>query len=291
MSESEPVSRETTSVSWNSVPASNFEAPLVWTGPYVECKLEHRGLEPTCVGEQFFPDSVPYEANSGWRVFYWRPRLPDVTPVTDAWTGLCATTHELAPTTHHDGHEPTLFQACESGSELVVDGTIVGDAKTALVSEYSPPEIELRHVTEDGVEFVIDGEHTFVPVGEREQFSLSERHVETKYGTEVTTMPELVVRFPGQRTVYHPAPRSNYHLFPSFGLDIEEIPNPIDVPTQWDELDHNALAGELGLDITSRPYPERVLWQAFAFTAFEPNTASPVELTQFSSGEIAVSID
>jgi len=290
MSDSASVRRETTSVSWSAVPASQFDPPLVWTGPYVECKLEHRGLEPTCVGEQFFPDSVPYEASSGWRVFYWRPRLPDVTPAMDAWTGLCATTHELAPTTHSETHEPTLFQVCESEDELVVDGTIVGDAKTALISDYSAPEIELRHVTEEGVEFVVDGEPALVPVDERERISLSERHVETRYGTEVTTMPELVIRYPGQRTVYHPALRSDYHLFPSFGLDIEEIPNPLDVPTQWDELNHNALAVELGLDITSRPYPERVLWQAFAFTAFEPNADSPVELTQFQSGEIGVRI-
>ena len=291
MSESESVAGETTPVSWNAVPASDFEAPLVWTGPYIECKLEHRGLEPTCVGDQFFPDSIPYETDSGWRVFYWRPRLPDVTPAPDAWTGLCATTHELVPTTIPEAHDPTLFQPCESGFELVVDGTIVGDAKTTLVSEYSPSEIELRQITDDGVTFVVDSEPTFVSVGERKRISLSKRFVETQYGTEVTTIPELVVRFPGQRTVYHPAPRSDYHLFPSFGLDIEEIPNPIEVPTQWDELDHNALAGELGLDITSRPYPERVLWQAFAFTAFEPNSGASIDLTQFQSGEIAVRVE
>jgi hypothetical protein len=283
--------QETTAVSWNSVPATEFETPLVWTGPYVECKLEHRELEPTCVGEQFFPDSIPYETDAGWRVFYWRSRFPDVTPASDAWTGLCATTHGIVPTTHSEAHKPTLFQACESGFELIVDGTIVGDAKTTLVSDYATPEIKLQHITEDGVEFVTGGETTFIPVDERERIPLPERHVETKHGTEVMTVPELAVRYPGQRTVSHPVPNSDYHLFPSFGLDIEEIPSPLGVPTRRDELDHDALARKLGIDITSRPYPERVLWQAFAFTAFEPNSATPVELTQFPNGEIAVRID
>jgi len=90
--------------------------------------------------------------------------------------------------------------------------------------------------------------------------------------------------------VYHPAPGGNYHLFPSFGFDVDEIPNPLDVPTAWDELDHETLAETLDLDITSRPYPERVLWQAFAFTAFEPNARQSVELTQFPSGEIGVRV-
>lgn len=285
---SQSITGDTTSVTWDAVSTTEFESPLVWTGPYVECKLEHRGLEPTCFGEQFFPDSVPYRTDSESRVFYWRSRLPDVTTATDTWTGLCATTHELLPVTHDNGYEPTLFQTCESGSELVVDGAIVGDAKTALVSEYTAPEIELRHVTTDCAEFVIDGEVTLVPVGEREKISLSERTVETEYGTWVTTTPELVVRFPGERTIYHPAPGSEYHLLPSFGLDLDDIPNPLEVPTEWGELDHETLATDLGIDITSRPYPERVLWQAFAFTAFEPNASGTVELTQFPSGELAV---
>lgn len=285
---SRSASQETTSVGWTFTPPSEFDAPLVWTGPYVECKLEHRGFEPTCFSEQFFPDSVPYRAGSEFRVFYWRSRLPDVTPVTAAWTGLCATTHELTPVIHDQGHDPSLFQTCEEGVELVVDGTIVGDAKTALVTGYSEPDIELHHITEDGVEFVVDGETTFVPVGERDQITLVERQVETQYGTETTVMPELVVRAPGRRTVYHPGSGGDYNLFPSFGLDIDEIPSPLDVPTAWDELDHETLAETLGLDITSRPYPERVLWQAFAFTAFEPNARQSIELTQFPSGEIGV---
>jgi hypothetical protein len=285
---SESVTQETTSVGWTSVPASEFDTPLVWTGPYVECKLEHRGLEPTCFGDQFFPDSIPYRAESEFRVFYWRSRLPEVTPATETWTGLCATTHELVPAVHEAVCEPSLFQTCDSGIELVVDGTIVGDAKTALVSDYAEPDIELRHVTADGVELVVGDETRFVPVGERDRIALSERQVETKYGTTASIVPELVVRFPGRRAVYHPALSDDYNLFPSFGLDMADIPNPLDVPTAWDELDHETLAETLGLDITSRPYPERVLWQAFAFTAFEPNARQSVELTQFPSGEIGV---
>lgn len=285
------ITHDTTSVTWDPVSAPGFEDPLVWTGPFVECKLEHRGLEPTCVGEQFFPDSIPYRTDSEQRIFYWRSRLPDVTTVAETWTALCATTHELVPLTHDETHRPSLFQACASGSELVIDGAIVGDAKTAFVSEYSAPEIDLRYVTGDCAEFVVSGETKLVPVGESDRFELPKQTVETEFGTPVTTVPHLVVRFPGERTLYHPGSGSDYHLFPSFGLDLDDVPTPLDVPMNHGQLDQEALAEELGVDITSRPYPARILWQAFVFTAFDPTASSPVELTQFPSGKIAVRID
>jgi len=275
-------------VDWEYVPPEEFAEPLVWTGPSVECKLEHPALESTCFGEQFFPDSVPYRTDCEHRVFYWRARLPDVTPPPERWIGLCATTHELAPLVHGESHSPTLSQTCNDESELVVDGTIVGDAKTALVSGYAQPTVELRHVSEDCAEFVVEDDPVLVPAGERERIELSERAVETDAGTPVSTTPELVVRYPGQRTVYHPALQGEYTLFPSFGLCLDDVSRPLVVPTAWDELDHEALAEEIGIDTAEQPYPERVLWQAFAYAAFEPNGTGSVELTQFPSGEIAV---
>lgn len=285
---SEPVPQNTTTVDWDHVPPTAFDSPVTWTGPYVECKLEHGSLEPTCIGDQFFPDSVPYRNGSQQRVFYWRTRLPEVTPPPENWTGLCATTHELVPLTHEITRNPTLFQTCNGGSELVVDGTIVGDAKTALVSNYRQPAITLQHITEDGAEFTIEGETVLVPADSRERIELSPREVQTEHGLSVSTRPELVVRNTGTRTVYHPAPGGEYTLFPSFDISLDEMPQPLEVPTTWAELDHELLASRLGIDLSSRPYPERILWQAFAFTAFGSNTTTSVEVTQFSSGEIAV---
>lgn len=267
---------------------STFDSPLVWTGPYVECKLEHSELEPTCLGDQFFPDSVPYQSGDENRVFYWRNRLPTAVSAPERWTGICATTHNLAPLVHNSNHEPTLLQSFDDEFEVVVDGTIVGDSKTALVSTYSFPSIDIQHVTPDGLELEIEGETTLIPAGSRQRFSLPEQTVETELGTTVPTTPELVVRFPGERTIYHPAPSDEYCLFPSFGLDIDDLPRHVQVPTSMGELDHDALAAEFGIDVTGRPYPERILWQAFAFTAFNPNASSKPTLTQFQSGEFAV---
>ncbi|MXR52332.1 hypothetical protein GRX03_12050 [Halovenus sp. WSH3] len=273
-------------VEWGLAPAERFASPLTWTGPYVECKLEHPDLEPTCLGEQFFPDSIPYETDDEQRVFYWRRRLPDVVPPVREWTGVCATTHELAPLRAEFNHGPTLVQSCPDGSELVVDGTIVGDSKTALVAAYSQPDIELVRVTPDAVELTVEGSSRTISAGTCERIPLSRRSVETTGGATLSTRPELVVRFPGRRTLYHP--NGEYCLFPSFGIDLETVPSPVEVPTAWGELDYDRLASAFGIDIAARPYPERILWQAFAVTAFDPNAAGSTEIAQFPSGALAV---
>lgn len=288
MSNDGAVADSSVPVEWDEISSGKVESPLAWTGPYVECKLEHPALEPTCLGDQFFPDSVPYETDGEKRVFYWRSRLPDVLPAQDCWAGLCATTHELQSVTHSTVHRPTLSQSWDEETELVVDGTIVGDSKTALVSSYECPGTEIRAISPDEVVVVADGETRVVPVGNRERIELSERSIETKHGSTIPTTPELVVRYPGIRTVYHPAVGSEYCLFPSFGIELAEIPESIAVPTNWGELDHDTLATMFGIDITSRPYPERILWQAFAHAAFDPNTQGSVSLIQFSSGHIGV---
>lgn len=66
---------------------------------------------------------------------------------------------------------------------------------------------------------------------------------------------------------------------------------PLAVPTANGELDHEALAASLGVDLSARPYPERVLWQAFAYTAFDPHADSVPELWQFPTGHLALSGD
>jgi hypothetical protein len=95
-----------------------------------------------------------------------------------------------------------------------------------------------------------------------------------------TVTPELVVRYPGRQELHHPAPGADYRLFPSFGLDLAELPNPLPVPTTAGELDHEALGQSLGVDLSNRPYPERVLWQALAYTAFDPHGERGATLTK-----------
>lgn len=275
-------------VTWEHVPYATFESPVSWTGPYVECKLEHPQLEPTCLGERFFPDSVPYQAEAEQRVFYWRNRLSDVPKLPEQWSSLCASPHELVATTEYESCQPTLFQATREGYELIVDGTIVGDSKTAFVSQYQESVVELLSASKECVEFRVGEECMTVESGDRDRITLPERTVETEFGTPIPVRPELEVRYPGVRTVYHPAPASSYHLFPSFSLDIEEISRTLDVPTTWGELNQEELANILGIDITSQPYPERILWRAFAFTAFDPHSAAQSRMTQFPDGKFAI---
>lgn len=129
-----------------------------------------------------------------------------------------------------------------------------------------------------------------VSVGERRRIRLAEQCVQpTDEDSEPTTVtPELVVRYPGRRELHHPARGGTYRLFPSFDLELDEVPNPLPIPTTADELDDTALATRLGVDLSRRPYPERVLWQAFAYTAFDPHTDATPELTQLDMGHIVL---
>jgi hypothetical protein len=77
-------------------------------------------------------------------------------------------------------------------------------------------------------------------------------------------------------------------VFPSFGLDPSDLPNPMPVPTAGGELDAAALAAELGVDRSERPYPERVLWRAFAHTAFDPHADAVPELARLESGHVVL---
>ncbi|MFC6729124.1 hypothetical protein ACFQDG_10775, partial [Natronoarchaeum mannanilyticum] len=107
-------------------------------------------------------------------------------------------------------------------------------------------------------------------------------------GGHVSVTPELAVRFPGERELHHPASGGGYRLFPSFGLELAAVPSPVPSPTANGELDHATLAASLGVDLSGRPYPERVLWQAFAYEAFDPHADAARRLAQFPDGHVAL---
>lgn len=262
--------------------------PLVQTAPYVEMTVEHPSLTPTGFGTSFFPGAVPYRADDEHRVFYWRSVLPAATPAPDRWTGLVATTDELVALTHGSSHALGVDAAPDGDVEVVVDGTVAGDSTTAIVSGYEPPDVALRHVTRDAAEVALPTETAIVDAGTRETFTLPRQTVVTDVGDSVETAPELTVRNPGERTLYHPAVDGEYRLFPSFGLALSDLLDPVAVPTSGGELDRRALAADLGVELDDQPYPVRVLWQAFAHTAFDPHEADRPALAQFPSGLLAV---
>lgn len=140
------------------------------------------------------------------------------------------------------------------------------------------------------MELSVAGSEYSIVTGKRRRIRLSEQRVEPAGRDEgrTTATPELVVRYPGRRELHHPAPGAAYRLFPSFGLDLDAVPNPVSVPTAAGELNDVALADELGVDLSRRPYPERVLWRAFAFTTFDPHGDTPRELTQLETGHIVL---
>ncbi|WP_137285742.1 hypothetical protein [Halorussus salinisoli] len=281
---------ETTEIRWTKSPHTDWPNPMVGTFPYVELKLEHPDLAPTRYGESFFPDAVPYEFDGDHRVFYWRPTLDASTSDRTGWEGICATTDALSVVTESGPHAPDLVSRRGDESEVVVGGTVAGDSTTTLVGSYSVPDVRIRELSASRLELLADGTEYVVPAGTRRRVSLAEQTVERADGDGGTASvtPELVVRFPGERELHHPAPGAEYRLFPSFGLELDTVSRPVPVPTTKGELDYAALATSLGVDLSNRPYPERVLWQAFAYTAFDPHTSPVPRLTQFPTGRLAL---
>jgi len=277
-------------VEWRQLSADTISPPISRRIPYLELKLEHPDFEPGGHGNRFFPDAIPYELDDNPRVFYWRPALVPSTSEPKAWKLVCATTHELIgfDTLPVDG--PSLVTEGASGTTVVVNGTIAGDATTSHVASYTVPEFSVDSQSNSKIELTVNGTKHSVTVGERCRIRLAEQCVQPVAGdSESTTVtPELVVRYPGQRELHHPALGATYRLFPSFGLDLDEIPNPLPLPTTADELDDAILATKLGIDLSQRPYPERVLWQAFAYTAFDLHTDATTELTQLETGHIVL---
>lgn len=240
--------------------------------------------------EGFFPDAVPYELDGDNRVFYWRPALEESDLAPESWSGVYATTDSLRGALRAAADTVDLVSPGEEATEVVVDGTIAGESTLALLDSYRPPEVVIREMDEDRVALAVAGQEYILPAGTRREIQLPERNAvrATEDAEPVTVTPELVVRFPGERRLFHPAPGAEYHLFPSFGLDLQALPTRIDVPTAGGELDHEATAKTFGIDLSTRPYPERVLWQAFVFTAFDPAAETAPWLAQFDSGLIAL---
>lgn len=277
-----------TPVEWRRIPPDVVSAPIVQSLPYLELKLEHSTLDPSGYGDRFFPDAVPYELDGVSRVFYWRPAVAPSAAESADWELVCATPHDFVGMDSLPADGPPLVTDNASGTTLVVDGTIAGDTATTSVESYSVPDVSIDSRSDSRVELTVAGTEYSVPAGQRRRILLAERCIAPVDGESTTVTPELVVRFPGKRELHHPAREATYRLFPSFALDLGEIPNPLSVPTAVDELDDAALASKLGIDLSQRPYPERVLWQAFAHTAFDPHTEATPELTQLETGHLVV---
>ncbi|WP_226479506.1 hypothetical protein [Natrinema amylolyticum] len=302
MGETPTSADRTTAVRWERSPHDEFPAPIVARLPYAELKLEHPDLEPTGYGESFFPDAVPYACDGAHRVFYWRPALRGAGAETGppaAWEGVCATPQALLAITATGSNAFDLVSRRDDATAVTVDATVAGESTTALLESYAAPDVRVRDLSESRLRLVAEGTEYAVRAGTRRRISLAERTLERIDGAgdgdgdegPTTATPELVVRFPGQRELHHPALGADYRLFPSFGLDLEAVPNPLPVPTTNGELDHDALAESLELELSGRPYPERVLWQAFAYTAFDPHArADPApRLCQFPTGHLGLS--
>jgi hypothetical protein len=285
---------ESVRVGWRRLSSEDVQPPVVETLPYLELKLEHPDLEATGRRERFFPDAVPYGIDGEQRVFYWRPAL--VGEATEpssldpsAWRLACATTHGLAGVAANAASVPPLTSEDEGLVHAVVEGTIVGDATTVGLADCDVPDAAIVGLDADRLTLSVDDRTETVEAGSRRSVSLDPRQVTlADRDVATTTEPTLSVRFPGERTLHHPAPGASYRYFPSFGLDLDRVASPVTVPTTVDELDHESLARRLGVDLTERPYAERVLWEAFAHAAFDPHAEGTAEIAQLDSGTLTV---
>lgn len=282
------MSDATVDVEWRRRPAAAVSDPLLRRVPYVECKLEHPDLDPAGFGERFFPDAVPYALAGGDRVFYWRPAIETAGSTGDSWLAACATTEGVVGLDSVPSRVPALAAAVPDGVAVVVDGTVGGESTRTVLEGYDPPSVGLASVDADAVELTVDGRTESVGAGDRRRIALAERRVDPVEGEPTVVEPELAVRYPGRRVLHHPAPDGAGRLFPSFGLDLDSLPRPLSVPTAAGELDDGALAERIGVDLADRPYPERVLWQAFAYEAFDPHADGVPALAQSRTGHLVL---
>ncbi|MFC6766199.1 hypothetical protein [Natrinema soli] len=279
----------TTSISWRRHPDVDDRKPVVRTVPYAEFVLEHPDLEPTTLNAEFFPDAVPYAESSRDRVFYWRPALRDSSPLATDWSFAYATTHDLVGRSEISVEIRGLTTELATGVAIVVDGTAGGDASMVHVRDYETPTPRIVDVTPDSLRLAVNGNDVEVAAGGRQRIELSPRTVEVIDEDELEEItPELSVRYPGSREIHHPAPNASDRLFPSFDLDLTSLSNPLAVPIRNGELDHIALATDLGVSLEERAYPERVLWQAFAYTAFDPRRESVPDIGRTDDDHLVV---
>ena len=281
---------ETVDVEWLRADGERAD-PLVARAPYLELALEHPGLDATHADGRFFPDAVPFRLADEFRVFYWRSVLPAGAHGGGAPSGFWATTHELRLLGAGTGAlaGPQFFTGDGDVHELVVDGTVAGDSTGARVRDYTPPRVAVQSLDAERAVVATGDETVTVPAGETATVELPEQTVLPEEGSERESVtPALRVRFPGERTVYHPPVGGDRALFPSFGLDLASVPNTLAVPTAHGELDHGALADVLDVELGARPFAERTLWQAFAYAAFDPHRDEPPRIRQTETGLLVV---
>ncbi|MFB6072598.1 MAG: hypothetical protein ABEJ88_06480 [Halobacterium sp.] len=267
------------------VPSGNHSDPVRRTLPYVEASVEYPGLDADRFGGGFFPVAVPYEGGGERRVFFWRSVLPATAPASDDWTFVAASPYGVSPAT---GDATGVDVTGDGGRAVVVEGTVGGDSTEAVLEEPVDHDVTVGDTRDSAVVARTRGGDYVVDAGERRRIALPERTVSV--GDEsVAVEPELVVRYPSTRTFYHPAPDASYDLFPSFGVSLSDVPERVAVEPGA-EVDDAAVADAFGVDLDARPYAERVLWQAFAHTAFGDPDPSPT-LTQFSNGLLGLWTD
>lgn len=291
---------------WTRVPATDLPEPIVETAHYVELVLAHSTLPETRLAGSLWPSAMPYRLDGEDRVWFWRDRLAggsrdDWSDGTGSSAGWVATPDGLHTVPRTGPLAPELVTRTASGIEVVVDGMVAGESTTTVVEEYEPPAISVAELTPHAVELEIAGERALVGAGDRETFPLPTQTVEcvepptvddaagstaARRGS-VSVTPRLHVRYPGARTLAHPAPGADYLLFPSFGLDLD-TQGRVPVDPAATSLDPAAVAESLGCDLDARPYAERVLWEAFVYAAFDPDCTSGTELAQFENGLLAV---
>lgn len=278
--------KSATPVTWIEEPEPKA-SPIVKRLPYVEMQLSYPDLDATHHNGVFFPCGVPYQFDGERRVFYWTNTVFSSLLSPRQWGGICATTWDATPIVSGTATRPRLWTEHDSRYEVVSDGDITATARTAMIRDASPPVVYLvpfhgePHciVTRSGSESVK------VPRGDTHKQDLPPHQLILDGGSseEVTATPQLTVRYLGIRTIYHPTLESDTVLFPSFGIDLEEIPNPVMVQTDGETVNEQVLADELGVALDERPYAERVLWQVFTYTAFGPHRSNPPQLTQTDS--------
>lgn len=280
-------------VPWRRIPADVVSSPIVEAVPYLELKLEHPPLDPDTYGERFFPDAVPYTLDGTSRIFYWRPRLGPISSGPEEWQLVCATPHQVGGIGSLPADGPPLVTDSGNGVRLVVEGTVGGPTSSRSMASYSAPAVVIESLSEARLELTVDGSAYALASGDRRRIRLGAQAVDLENANDCSkaVTPEFVIRYPGPRQLHHPAAAATYRLFPSFGLDLNDLSNPVSVPTQSDEVDEWGLAEAVDIDLSHRPYPERVLWQAFAHTAFNLHADSQREIGQLDSGHIVVQTD
>ncbi|MFB6254619.1 MAG: hypothetical protein ABEI06_08420, partial [Halobacteriaceae archaeon] len=103
-----------------------------------------------------------------------------------------------------------------------------------------------------------------------------------------TVSPRLTVRFRGRRQLFHPPIGASYLLFPSFGIDLDDVPNPIVIDQVNGDIDLESIADTMDARLDDRPYMERILWEAFVHIAFNSQRESNLHITQFGDELLGV---